>query len=60
MNKYRLTFFSCKNMSDEIVSFETLQDFNNLKIALLEKNYIKDLKAFKFDKKLHDYKEIAL
>lgn len=57
---YKLTFYSAKKNKSEDINFYNLTEFQNLKMALLGLNYIKDLKAFRFDSKAKMYVEIRL
>ena len=57
---YKMTFYTARYKRDEEINLETYQDMLNLKNALLEQIYIKDLKVFKYDKKRNEYKEIRL
>lgn len=59
MVNYKLKFYSIKKNKDELKQFDSFDDFIALYKILLGHTYIKDLKAYKYNKASRLYKEFV-
>lgn len=60
MVEYKLKFYSVKKNKDELIHFKNKEEFYSFVNTLLGHTFIKDLKAFHYDRIKHEYKEIKL
>lgn len=60
MVEYKLKFYSIKKNKDELIHFDSKDEFFEFANKILGNTFIKDLKGFRYDRKTHRYKEFMI